>query len=63
MRGLQIRRSVGDSELALTAQAIDTTCYPCLHISGRRRGGFEGGFAQDCTIARLHDCTMAAQAT
>jgi hypothetical protein len=55
MRGLQIRRSVGDSELALTAQGIDTTCYPCLHISGRRRGGFEGGFAQDCTIARLHD--------
>jgi hypothetical protein len=65
MRGLQIRRSVGDSELALTAQGIDTTCYPCLHISGRRRGGFEGGFAQDCTIARwllrLHSTTVRAQ--
>jgi hypothetical protein len=55
MRGLQIRRRVGDSELALTALGIDTTCYPCLHISGRRRGAFDGW--RICP--GLHDCTMS----
>jgi hypothetical protein len=60
MRGLQIRRSVGDSELALTAPGIDTTCYLCLHISGRRRGG---GLEDWRICPGLHDCPMAAQAT
>ena len=44
---------VGDAEVALTAPGIDTTSYPCLHIFGRQRGGFEGWRILPRITARL----------